>query len=131
MGGLSTKIHALCDSLGNPLRFILTEGQHSDYTQALPLLEGFMADAVLADRGYDADYIVEAIKTMGAQAVIQPKKNRKQLRSYDTSLYRERNQVERLFNKLNNFRRVATRYDKLAVSYLSFIYLAGTYLWLK
>jgi transposase len=131
VGGFSTKIHALCDSHGNPLRFILTGGERSDYTQAKALLENFTAQAVLADRGYDADYIIETVQAMGGEAVIPCKKNRKTFRPHDEHLYKERNLVERLFNKLKNFRRVATRYDKLDVTFHSFICLAGIYLWLK
>ena len=89
------------------------------------------ADAVLADKGYDADYIIEAAKNMGAIAVIPPKKNRIIQREYDKELYEERNLVERLFNKLKNFRRVATRYDKLATSFMDFINIAAICLWLK
>ena len=96
-GGFSTKIHAACDSLGNPLRFILTGGQRNDCTQALQLLEGIRADAVLADKGYDADYIVEAAVNMQAIAVIPPKSNRIIQREYDKELYKERNLVERLY----------------------------------
>ena len=131
VGGFSTKIHALCDALGNPLKFILSPGQQSDYRQALNLLEGLKTTAVLADRGYDADYVVKAAQVMGAEAVIPSKKNRKQPRPYDTHLYKERNLVERLFNKLKNFRRVATRYDKTDLAYLRFIHLAAIQLWLK
>jgi len=130
-GGFSTKIHALCDSYGNPLRFILTPGQRSDFVAAPELLKGYSPQAVLADKGYDADYLIEQIQLQGAIAVIPPKKNRRQQREYDVFLYKERNQVERLFNKLKNFRRVATRYDKLDTAFLGFIYLAAIFLWLK
>ena len=130
-GGFSTKIHALCDALGNPLRFILSPGQPSDYKQALNLRQGFQADAVLVDRSYDADYLIQAIHESEAETVIPARKNRKQPRQYDSWLYTERNLVECLFNKLKNFRRVATRYDKTNTAYLSFIHLAGIYLWLK
>ena len=131
-GGFSTKIHATCDSHGNPLRVILTPGQASDHTQAHALLEDFKAkEAVLADKGYDSDALVQTITETGAECVIPPTKNRKEQREYDTHLYKERNQVERLFNKLKNFRRVATRYDKLDIAFLSFIHLAAIYLWLK
>ncbi len=95
------------------------------------MLEGIRADAVLADKGYDADYIVEAAGNMGAVAVIPPKSNRKIQREYDKDLYKERNLVERLFNKLKHFRRVATRYDKTASAFLAFIHLASICLWLK
>ena len=89
------------------------------------------AEALLADRGYDADYIVDAAKKMGAAAVIPPKKNRIIQREYDKVLYKERNLVERLFNKLKNFRRVATRYDKTASAYMAFIHVASILIWLK
>jgi transposase len=89
------------------------------------------ADAVLADKGYDADYIVEAVEDMGAIAVIPPKSNRKTERKYDKDLYKERNLIERLFNKLKHFRRIATRYDKTALSFMSFLNIAAIYLWLK
>ena len=110
-GGFSIKIHAACDALGNPIRVILTSGEVSDYKQALPLLDGFKAKAVLADKGYDADYIIQAASKIGAQAVIPPKKTRSSTRSWDKTLYKERNLIERLFGKLKHFRRVATRYD--------------------
>ena len=130
-GGFSTKIHAACDALGNPIRFILTSGEVSDYKQALSLLDGFKAKAVLADKGYDADYIIDAADKMGAQAVIPPKKTRSSTRSWDKTLYKERNLIERLFAKLKHFRRVATRYDKTASSFLAFVTIAGIFLWLK
>jgi transposase len=128
---LSTKIHAASDSHGNPIRFLLSEGQASDYTKAIDLLDGFVEDAVLADKGYDADYVVDQAKKMGAVAVIPPKKNRLNPRQYDTVLYKERNQVERLFNKLKHWRRVATRYDKTASAFMGFILIAAITLWLR
>jgi transposase len=109
---------------------MLTGGQASDYTQALALLDGWECQAVLADKGYDADYIVEAAHQMGAEAVIPPKSNRKTPREYDKELYKERNQVERLFNRLKLSRRIANRFDKTAESFLAFIHIAATYLWL-
>jgi transposase len=128
---LSTKIHATCDSHGNPLRFILTAGSCADYDSALALLEGLAAEVVIADKGYDANYIVEAIRQKGAEAVIPPRRHRLALRGYDEYLYKERNLIERMFNQLKNFRRISTRYDKTALSFLSFLHLAGIYLWLK
>lgn len=113
------------------MRFILTEGQASDYTQALALLKNMKAEAVLADKGYDADYVIDAAHMMGAVAVIPPKSNRNNPRSYDEELYKERNIIERLFNKLKHFRRVATRYDKTAASFMAFLNIAAIYLWLK
>ena len=131
MGGLSTKFHASTDALGNPTRFILTGGEQADCNQAVNLLEGQAAEAVLADKGYDADYIVEAVREMGAEAVIPPRSHRRTPRDYDKYLYRERNNIERMYGKLKHFRRVATRYDKLASSYMSFVLVAAIFLWLK
>jgi transposase len=128
---LSTKIHAACDSHGNPLRFILTAGSCADYDSALALLEGLSAEVVIADKGYDANYIVEAIGQKGAEAVIPPRCHRLIPREYDRHLYKERNLIERMFNQLKNFRRIGTRYDKTALSFLSFLHLGGIYLWLK
>jgi transposase len=113
------------------LRFILTGGERNDCTQALALLENIKGEALLADKGYDANYIVEAAESMGAIVVIPPKKNRIIQREYDKDLYKERNLVERLFNKLKNFRRVATRYDKLASSFMDFINIAAICIWLR
>ena len=121
----------MCDALGNPLRFILTGGERHDCTQAQALLAGFHAHAVLADKGYDADELITGIQETGALAVIPPRSNRLVLRDYDKVLYKERNLVERMFGYLKHFRRVATRYDKTALSFLSFVQLAGSYLWLK
>jgi transposase len=130
-GGFSTKIHAACDSHGNPLRFILTAGSCADYDCALALLEGLPAEAVIADKGYDADYLVEAIRRKKAQVVIPARCHRKVPREHDAYLYKERNLIERMFNQLKHFRRIGTRYDKTALSFLSFLHLAGIYLWLK
>jgi len=95
------------------------------------LIDGLDAEtqALLADKGYDADYIVRAASP--AEAVIPPRSLRKTPRDYDEELYKERNKIERLFNKLKHFRRVATRYDKLAVAYLSFVYIAAIHILLR
>jgi transposase len=80
--------------------------------------------AVLADKGYDADAIVEHIEAMGAKAVIPPKSNRKQQREYDEDLYKKRNRIERCFSRLKQFRRFATRYDKNRICFQTFVALA-------
>jgi transposase len=87
--------------------------------------------ALIADKGYDANYIVDAVKSIEAEAVIPPRSQRKTPRNYDRELYKERNLIERMFNKLKHFRRVATRYDKLDIAYLAFAFIAGIYLWLQ
>ena len=93
-------------------------------------LKSNKVEAVLADKGYDADYIVSTIENdLNAQVVIPPKSNRKVLRYYDREIYKQRNLIERLFNRIKNFRRVATRYDKTASSFLSFIQVACMFIW--
>ena len=130
-GGLSTKIHMLCDALGLPLKFILTPGQRSDFKEALPLLEGEKGNYVLADKGYDSTEIVDYVKEkVEAEVVIPSKSSRKIHRVHDKIIYKERNIIERLFNKLKQFRRIATRYDKIKTHFQSFIALACAWLWL-
>ena len=109
----------------------MTGGEASDYTQALALLDGVKASAVLADKGYDADYVVAEIVKMEGEVVIPPKSNRKKPRDFDKNLYKEHNLIERMFNKIKHFRRVATRYDKTASAFLGFVFLAGACIWLK
>ena len=128
--GLTTKIHAAVDALGNPVRTILTAGQQADITQAEALIAGFAANSVLADKGYDADAFVAKIESQGAHAVIPPRSNRNEQRAVDWYLYKNRNLVERFFNRLKQYRRVATRYDKLDTSFLCFIFLACSIIWL-
>ena len=93
-GGFSTKVHALTDALGGPLRFILTGGQESDIGQAANLLAGIHAGALLADKGYDADALLNTLKEAQIEAVIPPKANRTVQRPYDEHLYKERHLIE-------------------------------------
>jgi transposase len=86
---------------------------------------------VLADRGYDAGWIRSLVNEQGAWANIPSKRNRRQLICFSPHLYRARNHVERFFNKIKHCRRIATRYDKLAANYLSFVQLASIRLWLR
>ena len=130
-GGLSTKIHAAGDALGLPVRLIGTPGQRHDIAFAHDLVEDIDAEALLADKGYDANHLVEKIEQKGAQVVIPPKRDRKIQRPYDIELYKERNRIERFFNKLKQFRRVATRYDKLLANFMGFVKLAAIAIWLK
>jgi transposase len=121
----------LADSLGRPLRFSLSPGQAHDITEAAALLDGGSADYVLGDRAYDAKSLREAIAAIGATAVIPSHPSRKQPYDYDRNIYRLRNRIERCFNKLKHFRRVATRYDRRAVHFLAFIHLASAMLWMR
>ena len=130
-GGFSTKIHAVCDALGNPLRFIITPGQRNDCTQAIELLEGLRAEAVLADKGYDANTIVEAVEASGAVAVIPTKANRKIPREIDVELYKERHKIECLFGFLKHYRRLFSRFDKRKTIFSAFLHFVATLIWLK
>ena len=124
-GGFSTKLHASVNGLGLPVELRLTPGQQADITQAELLLEGYQPDAVLADKGYDADALVKSIEAQGAEAVIPPKSNRKEPRDYDKDLYKERNLVERFMNRIKHYRRIATRYEKTSRNFLGFVHVAS------
>jgi transposase len=126
-GGLSTKIHAVVGADGLLLRAVLTAGQASDKTTAPLLLAGAPpADDVVADRGYSAKAIIEFVAARGGTAHIPSQSNVRVMRTVDRDLYRERNLIERFFNKLKHFRRIATRFDKLARNYLAAVLLAST-----
>ena len=119
------------DALGHPLRLLVGPGQQSDYLMAQQLLSGLLARAVIADRGYDSQSLVDAIEQAGARAVIPSKKNRRRPRPIERDLYRQRNRIERFFCRLKNYRRVATRYDKTACCFLAFAHFASTIIWLQ
>ena len=116
--------------MGNPLRVILSAGQIADIDCASALIENLPGQAVVADKGYDADHFVTKIEATGAVVVIPPRSNRLTPRAFDRHLYRARNLIERFFARLKQFRRIATRYDKLANSFLSLIHLACAVVWL-
>ena len=131
-GGLSTKIHATTDALGNPTGFLLTPGQASDREGADALLPVLEAKPLLADQAYDADERgLEPLQQAGKTAVIPPKRNRVVQRPYDQERYKERHLIENFFCKLKPFRAIATRYDKTARNFLAAIYLASTVIWLN
>jgi transposase len=125
-GGRTTKIHALVDVLGRPLRLALTPGNTSDIKGA-DLLIGQAAGMkrLIADRGYDANRLRATLREQGTIPVIPGRRNRKQPIQYDERRYRDRWRVEAMFCRLKDFRRVATRYDKLARNYLSAVALAA------
>lgn len=128
-GGLSTKIHAMVDALGNPLDFILTPGQACDLEGADAFLPDLQADALLADQAFDADErVLKILEEKGIQAVIPPKSNRKAPRDYDEELDKARHLIENFFLKLKQFRAIATRYDKTARNFLGAVFLAGAYI---
>lgn len=130
VGGHSTKIHCICDSLGNPIRFLLSGGEVHDSKMAQALFEGLFGQHLLADKGYDSQSLVAAAEKAGMVVLIPSRSNSLNPREYDSAIYRERNQIERLFNRLKNCRRVASRYEKTARNYLAMVQMAGTMLWL-
>ena len=118
-------MHIAVDGLGNPVEFVLTGGQEADVTQAEALMEGHDAEAVIADKGYDSDALVGSIEARGAEAVIPPKKNRRSPRTYDRYLYKERNLAERFINRIKQYRRVGTRYEKTGHNFLRIVHVAA------
>ena len=111
--------------------FSLTPGQASDLGQAEPLLEQIDPRALLADKAYDADALIDALRARSITPVIPPKANRIVKRDCDFALYCERNLVERFFNTLKHFRGIATRYDKLARNFLAAVQFVASVILLK
>ncbi|WP_316227548.1 MULTISPECIES: IS5 family transposase [unclassified Bradyrhizobium] len=132
-GGLTSKIHAVVDGNGlPPVRLALSPGEAHDVRLAGKLLSRLkFGSMLLADRGYDAVWIRELAMKKGAWANIPPKSNHSDPICFSPYLYRARNQVERFFNRIQQCRRVATRYDRLAANYLAFVQLASIRLWLR
>ena len=121
----------LADALGRPLRFLLTGGQVHESQTAEAMLDGAEGDAVIADKAYDSNAIRATVKAKGMKVVIPSKRSRNKRIRHDKLLYRERNRIERCFNKLKHFRRLATRYDRRACHFLAFLCLAGAMLWMR
>ena len=130
---MSTKIHITCDALGNPTSFFLTEGQKHELDGSDKLFPKLLeADAVLAEKAYDADErVIRRLKEKSIEVVIPAKKNRIKKRFYDKYLYKSRHLIENFIAKLKNYRAIATRYDKLDISFLSAIFLIASAIWLK
>ena len=128
---MTTKIHALVDALGNPCNLMLTPGQDHDLTCAQPLLETADTHALLGDKAYDADSLIDRLNQRAITPVIPPTANRKVKRDCDFALYCERNLIERFFNKIKHYRAIATRYDKLAQNFLAAVKLVAAIILLK
>jgi len=131
-GGLTTKIHALVDADGLPVKLKLTEGQAHDGVSANDML-GDIGDGqiLLADSAYDSDRMRESLKERGAWANVKPMPTRVRVPAFSRFLYRSRNVVERFFNKLKHFRAVATRYEKHDANFLALVKLASIRIWLR
>ncbi len=119
----------MCDEHGKPVALHLTAGQVSDYTGAVALLPPMPnTNTLLADRGYDANWLRKAVTTNGIVPCIPPRKNRKQRIWYDATLYKERHKIENMFAKIKDWRRIAMRYDRCAHTFFSAICLAATFI---
>nr|WP_086008376.1 IS5 family transposase [Nitrobacter hamburgensis] len=125
-GGRTTKIHALTDAECRPVAFLLTGGQIADCTAGAVLLEEMPRSAILhGDKGYDSDAIRRQVEGKGAMPNIPPKANRRWKNCFSPVLYRSRNAIERMFCRLKDFRRIATRYDRLAINFLAAVCIAA------
>jgi len=130
-GGLTTKIHALVDAEGRPVRLALTPGQAGDAPIAPDLLSKVGQGAILiADRAYDTNAIRDLAAERGAWANIPPRVIRKGTFAFSSFVYRQRNLVERFFNRIKRFRGLATRYDKHPKNFLAALTLASIRIWI-
>jgi len=131
-GGLTTKIHALVDANGLPIALKLTEGQAHDGRSAADMLDNLSdGQILLGDRAYDSDGLRNGLAERGAWANVKPMPNRKNVPPFSAYLYRQRNSVERYFNKIKHYRGIATRYDKRADNYLAGVKLASARIWMR
>jgi transposase len=141
-GGFSTKLHIRCDGQGRPMVFVLSGGERHDNTALDNLLAGgrvkrsgpgrprHRPEAVVGDRGYSSHETRKSLRRRGIRPIIPQKRNEHPAYLMDWSCYRERNRIERLVNRLKQYRRIATRYDKTAASYAAFVALAALRMWL-
>lgn len=128
---MTTKILVLADALGNITDFCLLPGQAHDLRGVAELIEGLGAAYLLADRAFDADWLRKTLSEQNIAPVIPPRKGRKQPANYDEEMYKWRHLVENFFQKIKDYRGIATRYCKTDASFTAFISLAATMLWLK
>ena len=128
-GGLNTKIHLAVDANGMPVRILVTEGTRADCKEAVHLIEGISAQALLADRGYDTNDILAYAVSAGMEPVIPPKKNRKEQRDYDKYLYKLRHLVENCFLALKRWRGIATRYAKTSEAFIAAVHVRCIAIW--
>lgn len=126
---MTTKIHLAVNAVGRICRTIVGPGNQSDYKQAKPLVKGFRPLIAMADKGYDAKWFISDLEAAGvAEVIIPSRRNAKKQRQIDTEKYKGRNIIERAINRLKYYRRIATRFDKLARNYEGFIFLAAAVL---
>jgi transposase len=142
-GGFSTKLHLRCDARGRPVVLHLTGGQRHDLIGVGPLFgQGVLRtgrrgrprwkpEAVIADKAYSAAWLLDVLRRKGITPVIPSRSDQPENPDFDREAYRGRNLIERLVGQLKQFRRVATRYDKLDPHYLAFVQIASIVLWLR
>jgi transposase len=130
-GGFTTKIHALVDALGNPLRYIITPGQVADVTQTDKLLADIVDAYALGDKGYDSDKVRADLRSRNCTPVIPGRSNRQEPIEYDKHIYKERHVIECFFSKIKQFRRIFSRFDKKLLNYFSFLCFSGAIIWLR
>ena len=130
-GGFTTKIHALVDALGNPLKFIITGGNRNEIIKAEELVENIENTTVIADKAYDSKKFRDHLEEKNCKHVIPPRRNRKIQYDYDEHVYVERHLIECFFGKLKHFRRVFSRFDKAKSTFQAFIDFAATLISLR
>jgi transposase len=131
-GGLSTKIHTMVGALGNPVGFFLTGGQAHDLEGTDHFLPSVQADTLIADKAFDVDArVIEPLEAAGKATVIQSKANRQSPREFDTEIYKERHLIGNFFAELEQFRAIATRYEKTKRNFLAAIHLVAAVIWLN
>lgn len=128
---MTTKIHVAVDALGNPQKIMLTAGQRADVSQGEALTSNFDFAVLIADRAYNSQEIEKMVLAKKASFCCPSKNNSLQIRDYDKHIYKDRNLVERFFNLLKHFRRIATRYEKTARNYLAMIHFAASIILLR
>ncbi len=125
-GGRNTKLHAVADGFGRPIRLFMTAGQRSDYTGARAMMSDLpSAKYMLADRGYDADWFRNGLEEKKITPCIPSRKNRKEPIPHDEELYKARHKIEIMFGRIKDWRRIAMRFDRSPVVFLSAIALAA------
>ena len=124
---MNSKLHAVCDGQGRPLVMLLSEGQMSDFKGAALMIDDLPpAKVLLGDKGYDADWFRDALAKRGIEACIPSKSNRKEPIPHDKALYRERHKIENTFGRIKDWRRIHTRYDRCAHTFMSAICIAAS-----
>ena len=141
-GGFSTKVHVRIEGNGKPITFVLTPGERHETTAFVQLMEQgavkrpgrgrprLRPKRIVGDKGYSSGKSRSYLRRRGIRYTIPRKQNEQRTGPFDRAIYRERNRVERLINRLKQFRRLATRYEKRGKSYHAMWVIAATLLWL-